>query len=196
MFTGIIEEIGAVTRVDGPGDERKMCIRAAMAQKLRVDESVSVNGACQTIVERDSESFAVVTIEETLRKTTLGKLEAGSAVNLERAMKLSDRLDGHIVQGHVDGRGEIIEIRNEKTDRLVAIRFDASFAPYLIPVGSITVDGISLTVAQLDDSSFTVALIPHTFELTTASEWAVGTEVNLEFDLLGKYVARNLALRS
>ena len=195
MFTGIIEEIGSVAAVDELGGGRELRIRADMAPELRVDQSVSVSGACQTVVARNDESFTVVAIEETLRKTTLGTLEAGAKVNLERALQPTGRLDGHLVQGHVDGVGEVVDIEDEETDRLVRIRFEASFAPFLIPAGSVAVDGVSLTVARLEEEAFTVALIPHTRERTTTDSWTPGSHVNLEFDLLGKYVARQAALQ-
>lgn len=198
MFTGIIEEVGTVRRVDSLGGGRggkQLEIETDMASQVSVDESVSINGACQTVVEVDAEAgtFAVDTIEETLRKTTFGSLTAGIPVNLERALRAGDRLDGHFVQGHVDATGTIVDVEVEETDRLYTIEFDPEYASYLIPVGSIAVDGISLTVARLDDDRFTVAIIPHTYETTNVSTtWTEGAVVNLEFDLIGKYVSRNL----
>lgn len=195
MFTGIIEEVGMVAGVRDLGGGKRLTIEAALAPELRVDQSVSINGACQTVVEVDPEqgTFAVDTIEETLRKTTFGSLEAGTPVNLERAVKAGDRLDGHFVQGHVDTTATIVRVEREDTDRLYTIEFDPEYAAYLIPVGSIAVDGISLTVARLEESTFTVAIIPHTYEKTTVADtWAEGAAVNLEFDLIGKYVARSL----
>jgi len=199
MFTGIIEEVGRVADVRDLGGGNRLTIEAALAPELRIDQSVSINGACQTVVEVDPEqgTFAVDTIEETLRKTTFGSLEAGTPVNLERAVKAGDRLDGHFVQGHVDTTATIVEVEREDTDRLYTIEFDPEYAAYLIPVGSIAVDGISLTVARLDESTFTVAIIPHTYTETTVSEtWRKGAAVNLEFDLIGKYVARSLKASS
>lgn len=198
MFTGIIEEVGTVTAVDPLGGNRmgrRLTVEVKMASELRVDQSVSINGACQTVVDVDPDggTFAVDTIEETLRKTSFGYLEVGTPVNLERALQAGDRLDGHFVQGHVDTTGTVEAVEQEETDRLYTIRFDPQFASYLIPVGSIAVDGISLTVARLGDDTFTVAIIPHTYEQTNVSDaWEEGTAVNLEFDLIGKYVARSL----
>lgn len=198
MFTGIIEEVGTVRRVEPLGSERagrRLTVQADMASELQVDDSISIDGACQTVVstDRDAGTFSVDTIEETLRKTTVGSFERGTLVNLERALRAGDRLDGHFVQGHVDATGTIVDVEVEETDRLYTIEFDPEFAPYLIPVGSIAVDGISLTVARLEDDRFTVAIIPHTYEKTNvAVSWADGAEVNLEFDLIGKYVSRNL----
>ena len=198
MFTGIIEEVGAVTGVEPLGSDRagrRLTIEAEMAPELRVDQSVSVSGACQTVVAVDPEAstFAVDTVEETLRKTTFDTLAAGTPVNLERALQAGDRLDGHFVQGHVDATGTVVAVEREETDWLYTIRFDPQYASYLIPVGSIAVDGISLTVARLDDDTLTVAIIPHTYEETALSAtWTEGAAVNLEFDLIGKYVARSL----
>lgn len=196
VFTGIIEEIGTVAHVENLGGGKRLTIEAAMAPELRVDQSVSINGACQTVVavDPDAGTFAVDTIEETLRKTTFGSLTEGTPVNLERALRAGDRLDGHFVQGHVDATGTVEAVKQEETDWLYTIRFDPQYAPYLIPVGSIAVDGISLTVARLGDDTFTVAIIPHTYEVTTVSTaWTEGAAVNLEFDLIGKYVARSLS---
>lgn len=199
MFTGIIEEVATVSRREALGTGEggvRFTIETAMASDLQVDQSVSINGACQTVVRVDAEggTFAVDSIEETLRKTTLNGLTEGSPVNLERALKVGDRLDGHFVQGHVDTTGTIVNVEREETDRLYTVDFDAEYAPYLIPVGSVAIDGISLTVADLHDDSFAVAIIPHTYDETTVgTAWTEGTEVNLEFDLLGKYVAQRLS---
>lgn len=198
MFTGIIEEVGSIVEVAPLGSEeagKRLTIDADLAPELEVDQSVSINGACQTVVQVDSDAktFAVDTIEETLRKTTFGGLTAGTPVNLERALQAGDRLDGHFVQGHVDATGTIVDVEREETDRLYTVQFDPQYASYLIPVGSIAIDGISLTVARLEEESFTVAIIPHTYEQTNVAEaWTEGAAVNLEFDLIGKYVARSL----
>jgi riboflavin synthase len=198
MFTGIIEEVGVVAQVESLGSDqagRRLTVEAEMAPDLTVDQSVSIDGACQTVVavDTDAGTFAVDTIEETLRKTTFGTLTAGTPVNLERALQAGDRLDGHFVQGHVDATGTITSVEREETDWLYTIQFDPQYASYLIPVGSIAVDGISLTVARLGDDTFTVAIIPHTHEVTNVAEtWTEGAAVNLEFDLIGKYVARSL----
>ena len=190
MFTGIIEEVGSIEAVEPYGGGRKFTIRASFAGRLRPDESVAVNGACQTVIANDAETFQVVAIEETLRKTNFGSLEAGMRVNLERAMPANGRLDGHFVLGHVDATGTVASIEKEETNWLIRVQFDKDFSPYLIPVGSITIDGISLTVARLEDEHLTVAIIPHTWDHTTVSTWKEGTSVNLEFDMIGKYVVR------
>jgi len=198
VFTGIIEEIGTVIQIDPLGSDqagKRLTIEADMAPDLQVDQSVSIDGACQTVVDvdPDASTFAVDSIEETLRKTTFSDLAAGTPVNLERALQAGDRLDGHFVQGHVDATGTVAAVEREETDWLYTIQFDPDYAAYLIPVGSIAIDGISLTVARLDGDTLTVAIIPHTHEVTNVAEtWTEGAAVNLEFDLIGKHVARSL----
>jgi riboflavin synthase len=195
MFTGIIKEVGRIARVEDLGGGKRFTIHAEMAPQLRVDESVSINGACQTVVavNEDANTFDVVSIEETLRKTTFSALREDDPVNLERAMQPEGRLDGHFVQGHVDATGTVVSVKREDTDWLYRIRFDEQFAPYLIPVGSIAIDGISLTVARLEGTTLTVAIIPHTYDNTNVPTWTEGAAVNLEFDMIGKYVVRALA---
>ena len=190
MFTGIIEEVGRIASIEELDGGRRLMVEASFAPELRVDQSVAVNGACQTVVAVDDGSFSVVAVEETLAKTNFGDLREGSEVNLERAMRPNGRLDGHFVQGHVDATGEVASIEALADSWLVRVRYPERFAPYLIPVGSITLDGISLTVARLDDEALTVAIIPHTWTHTTISDWKPGRAVNLEFDLIGKYVVR------
>lgn len=194
MFTGIIEEVGEVVTVVERQGGRHLTIAAEMAPALRPDVSVAVSGACQTVVDVREAVFSVVAVEETLRKTNFGALAPGARVNLERAMQPTGRLDGHFVQGHVDATGTVLGVEEEGSSWLYRIGFDGRFAPYVIPVGSIAVDGISLTVARLDENVLTVAIIPHTYEHTTVPSWTSGTEVNLEFDLIGKYVVRALEL--
>ena len=197
MFTGIIEEVGTLASVKPLGSDtsgKRLTIDAEMAPALRVDQSVSINGACQTVVDVNAEAstFSVVSIEETLRKTTLGGLAVGAPLNLERALQPGDRLDGHFVQGHVDATGTVTHVEREETDWLYRVRFAEPFAAFLIPVGSIALDGISLTVARLEGNELTVAIIPHTYEHTNVATWEEGTAVNLEFDMIGKYVVRAL----
>ena len=193
MFTGIIEEVGRIEAVTPLGGGRRVRIASAFASALTVDESVAVNGVCLTVVAQDAEAFEAIAIEETLAKTSLGGLAAGGGVNLERAMPLGGRLDGHLVQGHVDATGEIDSVETLADSHVVHVRYPEAFAPYLIPRGSIAIDGVSLTVARLDEppGTFAVALIPHTWEHTTAAGWTPGARVNLEFDLVGKYVLRS-----
>ncbi len=193
MFTGIIEEVGTIAAVRDLGGGRRLSVEAKMAPELRPDQSVAVNGVCQTVVAVEGTTFEVVAVEETLRKTTFGALTAETPVNLERPLQPTGRLDGHFVQGHVDATGTVIAVEKEQTNGLYRVRFEAQFAPYLIPVGSITLDGISLTVARLDERELTVAIIPHTYDHTNVSTWKPGTRVNMEFDMIGKYVVRWLA---
>src|SRR5690625_2230115 len=195
MFTGIGEAVGVVADVEHRGKGRRFRIQAPFAGELRVDQSVSVDGVCQTVVHVEDGSFDVVAIEETMSKTSLGEYEAGRRVNLERAMPANSRLDGHFVQGNVAATGAAENIEGDETSPLVTIAFEAEFAHLIVPVGSIAVDGVSLTVARLGEKDFSVAIIPYTYEHTVVKDWAPGRRVNLEFDLVGKYVTRWLALR-
>lgn len=192
MFTGIIEETGRVAAVEPLAGGRRLTIACSFAGALRVDESVAVNGTCLTVVAQDERTFAAVAVEETLAKTALSALADGDDVNLERALTLGARLDGHLVQGHVDATGEVVAVEALEDSHLVLIAYPERFARRLIPVGSIAVDGVSLTVARLDEppGTFAVAVIPHTWQKTTAHAWRPGRRVNLEFDLIGKYVLR------
>lgn len=190
MFTGIIEDVGHLERVQPLGGGVRLTVRSPLAKELRIDQSIAIQGACQTVVAQTEETFEVVAVEETLAKTTLGELEEGSPVNLERAMQPGGRLDGHFVMGHVDATGQVAGREELEDSWLFHIEFGAKFAPFVIPVGSVAVDGVSLTVARLEGERLTVSIIPHTYEHTTVSQWKPGTNVNLEFDMLGKYVVR------
>lgn len=192
VFTGIIEAVGRIAQVDELGGGRRLHVETGFSGSLRPDQSIAVNGACLTVTEASEDRFQVTAVEETLAKTTLGGLGRGDAVNLERALAAGDRLDGHLVQGHVDETGTVRSVRKETDSRLYEIAFDPAHAPFLIPVGSIAVDGISLTVARLGEETFTVSIIPHTYEHTNVPGWERGAAVNLEYDLIGKYVARQL----
>jgi riboflavin synthase len=189
MFTGIIKDVGHIEQIDDLGGGLRFTIASTFAPDLTVDESIAVNGACQTVVQTEANTFAVDSIEETLRKTTFSTLSVGDPVNLERPLQAGGRLDGHFVQGHVDATGTIEQVEREGTDWLYTVSFPGSYQRYLIPVGSITIDGISLTVARIGEGTLTVAIIPHTYEHTIVSDmWVEGAPVNLEFDMLGKYV--------
>jgi riboflavin synthase len=191
MFTGIIQETGTVTGVVRKAGGLVLCVRAPESVKgLRIDDSVAVNGVCQTVVQCNGDVFAVEAVEETLRKTTFGSLAHGAIVNLELALRVGDRLGGHLVQGHVDCVGEVTGVEKRPMSWLVHVGFPEAFARYLIPVGSIAVDGISLTVASVDKNTFMVSIIPHTLGKTTLADVAAGRQVNLEFDLVGKYIER------
>lgn len=201
MFTGIVEEVGRVEAVTPLAGGRRLRLACSFSHALAVDESVAVDGVCLTVVAQDSAAFEAVAVEETLSKTTLGRLAAGHGVNLERAVRLGGRLDGHLVQGHVDTTGVIAAVEALADSHLVTVAYPLEHADLVIPRGSLCVDGISLTVARVDDSdperpTLTLALIPHTWGKTTAGLWTSGRAVNLEFDLVGKYVLRASARRA
>ncbi|MFP4527130.1 MAG: riboflavin synthase [Candidatus Kapaibacterium sp.] len=191
MFTGLIEEVGYLESISPIGGGRRLKIRAnKIIGDVAIDDSVAVSGACQTVVAYSASSIEVEAVEETLRKTTLGKLRPGAPVNLERAMRLGDRLGGHMVQGHVDTTGAVQSIEPQQTGILIWIDYPAEFRKWVVPQGSITIDGVSLTVARTEGSRLMVSIIPHTWKMTTLAKLANGSRVNLEFDILGKYIER------
>lgn len=191
MFTGIIEEIGRVAGVVREGGGIRLTVEApSSAAELRVNDSVSLNGACQTVIQRSARTFTVQAVEETLSKTTLGDFVSGTEINLELPVRMNERLGGHLVLGHVDCVGTVAGVEVKENSHVVRISFPASFAKYVIPVGSIAVDGISLTIASAGESEFAVSVIPHTLSRTTLSRAGKGMRVNLEFDVIGKYVER------
>jgi len=193
MFTGIITEIGRVAEIRPVGGGVRLIIAAPEStRELHVNDSVSVNGVCQTVIGTKGATFEVEAVEETLRKTTLGTLRPRSPVNLELPVRLNDRLGGHLVLGHVDCSGEIRKVEKKENSWLITIIAPTAFSKYLVPVGSIAVDGISLTVAALNKNEFVVSIIPHTLEKTTISAAREGLMVNLEFDIIGKYIERLL----
>ena len=190
MFTGIIEETGTVEHIGSMKGGKELTIACSFAGETQVDESISVNGVCLTVVSQNGESFRVQCVEETLRKTSFGGISKGDIVNLERSLTLDKAIEGHIVQGHVDSTGTIIKIENRENDRLLTIEYPESFTAYLVGRGSIAVDGISLTVAREQDNYFTVAIIPYTWEHTNMKDLREGDTVNLEYDIFGKYIVR------
>ncbi len=197
MFTGIVKDVGRVAAIRRQGTSLRMTVQYSNAQEfgdLAIDESVAVSGACQTVVELGERTFDVDTVEETLTKTTLGSYAVGTPVNLERALRPLDRLGGHFVQGHVDCVGAVLSVRDLGGSREIRIGFPDEFTPYIAPVGSIAIDGVSLTVASVTKNSFTVAIIPYTFGNTTLASLKESSRVNLEFDILGKYVFRQRKL--
>jgi riboflavin synthase len=188
MFTGIVGEVGSIAALRNTGGGVRLSVHApASVGELSVHDSVSVNGVCLTVTEKSGDQFVVEAVEETLRKTNIGVLRTSSKVNLELAMKLGERLGGHLVLGHVDTVGEVKSVERKPSSWVVAVTFPRQFRRYVIPVGSIALDGISLTVAALEDDSFSVSIIPHTLEHTTLADVRPGIKVNLEFDILGKY---------
>jgi riboflavin synthase len=189
MFTGLVEEVGRIQRLDVRDDGARLVVGATrVLDGVRVGDSVAVDGACLTVVALHDDGFAVDAVSETLSRTALGDRVAGDGVNLERARRLGDRLDGHLVQGHVDGTGTIAEITDQGTGVRVGITAPSAIMRYVVEKGSITVDGVSLTVAARAGDGFAVALIPHTLGQTTLGQVAVGRRVNLEVDLVAKYV--------
>jgi riboflavin synthase len=196
MFTGIVEAMGKVIRVENRGTNRTYWIRSELGPSLKADQSLSHDGVCLTVEAVDADIHQVTAIEETLLKTNLGGWQAGEKVNLERAMMLGRRLDGHIVQGHVDATGTCISRENQDGSWVYRFRFPARFGPLVIEKGSIAVNGISLTAFDLGPDAFSVAIIPYTFSHTGISQVEPGKTVNLEFDMLGKYILRMTALNA
>lgn len=191
MFTGLVEEVGTVSALNPLTDGVQITIRAStIMDDIAVDASIAVNGVCLTVTAHTDNSFTVTAVSETLRKTTTGTLVVGSRVNLERAVRLQDRLGGHLVQGHVDTTGTVAEINVLDVGWELWIAFPAEFSKWTIPVGSITVNGVSLTIADLKDDRCKIAVIPHTLAKTTIADLVVGDPVNLEFDLIAKYLER------
>ncbi len=196
MFTGIIETLGEVKQLDTDGENLHITIRSLLAQELKIDQSIAHNGVCLTVISLDEDSYTVTAIEETLQKTNLNDLKIGGKVNLERAMILGSRLDGHIVQGHVDQTGSCTNIEQKEGSWIFSFEYDTNQNNVTIEKGSITVDGVSLTVVNSGESSFSVAIIPYTFENTRFNTYKIGTVVNLEFDVIGKYVAKLIGNRA
>lgn len=191
MFTGIIEAVGEVLSIEKAGTNIRIRLKSPFTQELKIDQSLAHNGCCLTVEEISEDSYTVTAIDETLEKTNLGKWEVGTIVNLERCMKMDGRLDGHIVQGHVDQTGIISSIENKEGSHYITIQHDDG-AFITVPQGSITVNGISLTVANSAEGLFSVAIIPYTWEHTNLKHQKVGDGVNLEFDILGKYIQKLL----
>ena len=188
MFTGIVEKIGRVAKISLQGKNRHFCIESELAPELKIDQSVAHNGVCLTVVGIQGKVYEVVAIDETLQKTSLGTWQVGDRVNLERAMKLGDRLDGHIVQGHVDQVGICYAIEDAQGSRVFTFHYDPSLGNMTIEKGSITVNGVSLTVVNSQKGAFSVAVIPYTYDHTSFHTLKQGDKVNLEFDVIGKYV--------
>jgi len=197
MFTGLVEEKGKLINKIKTGDGYQLVISAVkVMEDLRVGNSISVNGCCLTVVRIEGKSFSVDTIEETLKKTNLGALKIGDEINLERPLKADARLGGHFVLGHVDTTGTVAEVKELSNSHFMKIIFPENFKKFLIYVGSVSIDGVSMTVAQLEDNSFSVGIIPFTWQETIFSSKKVGDSVNLEFDVLGKYVDRIMENKS
>jgi riboflavin synthase len=193
VFTGIIETVGTVTALEPRGDLVHVAIEAPRAvEGVRVGDSVAVNGACLTVTKVEGGRLHFDAVRETLDRTSLGDQRVGARVNVERAMRADGRLDGHIVQGHVDGTGRVDALDRDGDDVRLRVRCDGEIARYLVPKGSVAIDGVSLTVVDVSDEGFDVALIPHTLAATNLGDLEPGDRVNLEADVLGKYVVHYL----
>jgi riboflavin synthase len=190
VFTGLVAGTGTVESLERDGAGVRLRVRSELAGELGPGDSVAVNGVCLTAVEPDGTGFSADVMEETLRRSSLGPLGTGDAVNLELPLRAGDRLGGHIVEGHVDGTGEVDSVREEGRSRVVRIAAPAELLRYVVEKGSIAVDGVSLTVSAVDGDAFEVSLIPETLERTTLGAAAPGRTVNLEVDVLAKYVEK------
>ena len=190
MFTGIIETLGVVTNIENEQENLHLTIRSNFTSELKIDQSVAHNGVCLTVVDINNDEYKVTAIKETLDKTTIGTLKIAESVNLERGMKLGDRLDGHIVQGHVDETGICMDRKDQNGSTIFTFSYNSDKNNITIEKGSITVNGVSLTVVNSKKNEFSVAIIPYTIAHTTFKDIQKETAVNLEFDVIGKYVSR------
>lgn len=196
MFTGIIEELGSVRNIEQRGENARLVINAAIVTAgTNHGDSIAVNGVCLTALDLESDSFAADVSRETLLRSTLGRLQPGSPVNLERAVTPATRLGGHIVQGHVDARGKFLGVEDHGESWTLRIGYPKEVGRYLVFKGSVAVEGISLTIAGLTDDHFEIAIIPKTWEVTNLSRLTAGDDVNIEVDILGKYIERLLATK-
>lgn len=195
MFTGIIEDLGTIKNLVKDGGNLHLTFNTTITDELKIDQSIAHNGVCLTVVDINDDDYTVTAIQETLDKTNLGNLTVGSTVNIERAMKLGDRLDGHIVQGHVDQVAQCTNVVEEGGSWVFSFEYDSKMNNITIEKGSITINGVSLTVVNSQRNIFSVAIIPYTFNHTTFKDLKKGDSVNLEFDVIGKYVKRLNELR-
>lgn len=191
MFTGIIEEVGKIIKKNRKGDGIEFSVSSnKLIKEMEIGDSIAVNGVCQTVEKIEKNSFVFSTVSETIKKTNLGNLTINSFVNLESSLTLSKKISGHLVYGHVDCTGKILKIIDKNVGHEVTVLYPEEFYKYLINVGSISLNGISLTVANFNNTQFTVAIIPHTWENTVLKYSKIGDNLNLEFDILGKYVEK------
>ena len=194
MFSGIVEEAAKVVSLTKDKENLHITLTCSFARELKVDQSVSHNGVCLTVVKQEGDIYTVTAIKETLDKSNLGLLKVGDKVNLERSMKLETLLDGHLVQGHVDQTAKCTEVKEAEGSWYYTFEYDAGTGNITVEKGSVSVNGVSLTVVEPTRDSFNVAIIPYTYECTNFHQIQVGTVVNLEFDIIGKYISRLLAL--
>jgi riboflavin synthase len=196
MFTGIIKELGTITEIIQDGSSLHLWVSSPLTPNIAIDNSIAHNGICLTVVAIKDNAFKVTAVEETIKKTTIAHWRVGDSVNLERALKIGDGLDGHFVQGHVDTIANCKQIEFRTGSWLFDFEFDANFAALIIEKGSIAINGVSLTVFNVERSSFSVTIIPYTFEHTNFNSLQIGQKVNLEFDILGKYFLRKMHLEA
>jgi len=194
MFTGIVETIGEIITIEKEGENVHLYVKSSFTQELKIDQSVSHNGVCLTVVAIEDTIYKVTAIKETLLKTSIGNWKVADRLNLERGLKVGERLDGHIVQGHVDQTAVCTAIKDADGSTYFTFAYDSTLQNITIEKGSITIDGTSLTVVDSTKDTFSVAIIPYTLEHTLFKDYAVGTVVNLEFDVVGKYVKRIMEL--
>ena len=192
MFTGIVEAPGTITRIVPEGDNVHFTIESAISRELKIDQSLAHDGVCLTVVECDEKRHTVTAIRETMQRTRLGEWEVGTIVNLERAMRAGARLDGHIVQGHVDTVGECLSVEEAAGSWYFQFRYRPTPETLLVDKGSVCINGVSLTVVEPEEDTFKVAIIPYTYEHTNFKQLRAGSQVNLEFDIIGKYIAKQL----
>ena len=195
MFTGIIEASGEVIATRKEGTNMEITIKSSLAPALKVDQSIAHNGVCLTVTSVKDDTYTIVAVSETLQKSNIGLLTPGQKVNLERAMVFNGRIDGHLVQGHVDSVGECVSCTPQNGSWEYRFRYPEQFAALMVEKGSICLNGISLTIFNVTNTEFTVAVIPYTYEFTNISSVKAGSIINLEFDILGKYVARQLSVK-
>ncbi|MBK8344218.1 MAG: riboflavin synthase [Bacteroidetes bacterium] len=190
MFTGIIETLGTVVALQQEGSNLHVVVESAIGSELKIDQSVAHNGVCLTVVKVEGNRHTVTAIDETLQKSNLGNLQTGDKINLERCLKIGDRLDGHMVQGHVDGKATLKNIIEQDGSFILQFETDIQFRNLIVEKGSICLNGISLTLLQVGENTFSVAIIPYTWEHTNLKWLTVNNTVNIEFDIIGKYVNR------
>ena len=195
MFTGIVEATGRVEKIETEGTNVHFTLSCPFNSELKIDQSLAHDGVCLTVVECSNECYVVTAIDETMQKTSLGDWRVGDEVNLERCMMMGDRFDGHMVQGHVDTTGQLVDITSQEGSHILTIEHPQTDEWMTVPKGSITVNGVSLTVVESVEGRFSIALIPYTWEETTMHLLKVGDRVNLEFDVIGKYIGKMLASR-
>lgn len=194
MFTGIIESLGIIKELKKEHDNLHITVASTLTSEIKIDQSIAHNGICLTVVAIHNDSYTVTAIQETIVKTTISEWKVGDLINLERAMKLGDRLDGHIVQGHVDQTGTCKSVTESNGSWFFTFEYDKSLSNITIEKGSITVNGVSLTVVNSKENEFSVAIIPYTYDNTNFKTLVIGSKINLEFDVVGKYISKLYAL--